>query len=137
MAIATHNADPAPHHHSAARYYIIYALLLVLTVTTYWTARHVHFGSWNLAIAMAIAITKATLVVLFFMHLIDHKGTAAMVFSASVFFVLLLIGFVVLDNSTRFPLSNPPETTPEFKRNVLPPTGNPGDGSAWRSGYAD
>ncbi len=133
MAIATQNADSAPHEHSAARYYLIYFVLLVLTATTYWTARHVHFGSWNLAIALAIAVTKATLVVLFFMHLIDHKGTAAMVFAASVFFVLLLSGLVVTDNATRFPLSNPPEATPELKRNQLPPPPTGAD-DTWRSG---
>ena len=139
MALATQDADPAPHEHSAARYSLVYAILLVLTATTYWTGRHVDMGGHlNLFVALAIAITKATLVVLFFMHLIDHKGTSAMVFSVSILFVMLLMGMVVTDNATRFPLSNPPESTPELKRNVPPPrAGDVNAGTQWRSGYAD
>ncbi|HZH04485.1 MAG TPA: cytochrome C oxidase subunit IV family protein [Myxococcaceae bacterium] len=138
MATTSPQVAHAGHEHSAKRYYVIYFALLVLTATTYWTARHVHIGSWNVALALLIAVTKATLVVLFFMHLIDHKGTAAMVFAASVFFVLLLIGLVVTDNATRFPLANPPEATPQFKRNVLPPPpGEPSEGSDWRNTYAN
>src|SRR5919199_1860254 len=54
-----------------------------------------------------IACIKAMLVVLFFMHLWDHGGANRLVFGTSVFFVVLLIGLVVLDNATRFPLANP------------------------------
>jgi cytochrome c oxidase subunit 4 len=45
--------------------------------------------------------------VLFFMHLWDHGGASRIVFVTSLVFVALLIGLVVLDNATRFPLLNP------------------------------
>jgi cytochrome c oxidase subunit IV len=92
---------------SGARYWIVWIALLVGTIVTYAVAR-VHLAQpWALLVAMAIACTKAMLVVLFFMHLWDHGGANRLVFGTSVFFVVLLIGLVVLDNATRFPLANP------------------------------
>jgi hypothetical protein len=68
----------------------------------------VHLPSpWHLLVALAIACTKSALVVLFFMHLYDHGGASRIVFVTSVFFVVLLIGLVVVDNATRFKLLNP------------------------------
>jgi cytochrome c oxidase subunit IV len=45
----------------------IWALLIVLTVTTALVSE-IELGPWNIVLAMAIAVTKATLVVLIFMH---------------------------------------------------------------------
>ena len=93
---------------SGARYWVTWVALLVGTFLTYALSRvHMH-QPWALLVAMAIASTKAMLVVLFFMHLWDHGGANRLVFGTSVFFVALLIGLVVLDNATRFPLLNPP-----------------------------
>jgi cytochrome c oxidase subunit IV len=100
-------AHTASSTHGAARYWIVWGLLLVGTVLTFGLSR-VHLPSpWGLAVALLIASTKAALVVLFFMHLYDHGGASRLVFVTSVFFVVLLIGLVVLDNATRFDLMNP------------------------------
>lgn len=48
-------------------YYTIFAALMVLTVVTVAVAR-VELGILNLPVAMAVAVTKAMLVILFFMH---------------------------------------------------------------------
>ncbi len=48
-------------------------------------------GAANIFVAMAIAITKATLVVLFFMHLYDEGGVNRLVFVVSLLFVVVLI----------------------------------------------
>jgi cytochrome c oxidase subunit 4 len=94
-------------HVRAARYWIVWAVLIALTITTYAVSR-VHLGHpWHLVAALAIACAKSALVVLFFMHLWDHGGANRLVFGTSVFFVVLLIGLVVLDNATRFTLTNP------------------------------
>jgi cytochrome c oxidase subunit 4 len=58
---------------------------------------------------------KGALVALFFMHLWDQRGANRLVFLTSLLFVALLIGGVLSDNATRFPLSNPPGT-----ENALP-----------------
>jgi len=99
------------HHPGAGRYVAVWIALLVLTATTYLTARVDLGGSWNLVVALVIAAVKASLVVLFFMHLWDSRGTNRLVFLVSVFFVILLIAGVVGDMATRFPLARPPEAT--------------------------
>src|SRR3990172_9954963 len=91
----------------AGRYWIVWAALLVLTVATYALSRLHLEHPWGLVVALFIASAKSALVVLFFMHLWDHGGANRLVFGTSVFFVVLLIGLVVLDNATRFVLANP------------------------------
>ena len=56
-------------HHivSPKVYVIVFFALLVGTAATVW-ASYVDLGLWNPIIALAIACTKATFVVLFFMH---------------------------------------------------------------------
>ena len=97
----------APHSHRA-RYLTVWVALLILTVLTYALAR-VHLpGAWAVLVALAIAVTKGTLVALFFMHLWEQAGANRLVFATSLVFVALLIGLVIADNATRFPLANPP-----------------------------
>lgn len=59
------------HHHTHLQdfkvYFGILIALLILTVFTVWIAT-LNFGKWNDVIAIAVAGTKASLVVLFFMH---------------------------------------------------------------------
>ncbi len=56
-------------------YLLVFTALLILTGVTVAVAFH-HLGDpWNDVVAIAIAITKATLVVLFFMHV---KNSTAM-----------------------------------------------------------
>ena len=111
MAHQNEEADPShsekEHHTSAMRYVLIWVALLVFTGITVSTGR-MDLGHWNLPLAMLIATIKATLVVLFFMHLAEQKGANRIVFVVSVFFVLLLIGLTGADVATRFPLANPP-----------------------------
>jgi cytochrome c oxidase subunit 4 len=48
-------------------YLLVFAALLVLTGATVWASGQ-DFGVWNTAVAIGIAVTKATLVILIFMH---------------------------------------------------------------------
>jgi len=100
--------------HGPRRYVVVWLGLLALTATTYLLSR-VDLGEWNLVAALAIATAKASLVVLFFMHLWDGKGMTRLVFVVSVFFVLLLIAGVVGDMATRFPLARPPEANEQTR----------------------
>ena len=61
---------------------VIWLLLLVATITTVVTGR-MDLGGANLPLAMMIATIKATLVVLFFMHLWDSEGINRLVFGVS------------------------------------------------------
>ncbi len=71
-------------------YYRIFACLMVLTAVTVGIA-FVDLGSLNTFVAVTIAICKATLVLLFFMH-VKYSGRLIWVF-ASMGFIWLLIMF--------------------------------------------
>jgi cytochrome c oxidase subunit IV len=105
--------DPAaPSHaerhaaHGPGRYFVIWAILLGFTFLTVITGR-MDLGGANLPIAITIATIKATLVVLFFMHLSDAHGANRLVFVVSILFALVLMLGVFGDLLTRDPLSLP------------------------------
>lgn len=73
--------------------------LLFLTLLTVLATR-IDFGAnINLAIAMLIAVTKATLVVLFFMHLRYDRLFHTVVFVSAICAASLFVGFTLMDSS--------------------------------------
>ena len=51
--------------------------LWALTALTYALSRLPH-GAWSLAVALGIAAVKATLIVLFYMHWVEQRGSKIM-----------------------------------------------------------
>jgi cytochrome c oxidase subunit 4 len=92
--------------HGAGRYYVVWLLLIVFTITTVVTGR-LDLGAANLPLALTIATIKATLVVLFFMHLSEAAGANRLVFVVSVVFLLVLMLGVFGDLLTRNPMTLP------------------------------
>ena len=74
----------------------VFGSLLVLTGLTVAVA-HVDLGNLNLYLALAIATLKASLVVLFFMHLFWDRPFNAMIFVGCLLFVSLFIGITLTD----------------------------------------
>lgn len=74
--------------------------LMVLTVVTV-LASKVHFGTAeiNLVVAMMIAIVKATLVCLFFMHLKYDKLFHTVVFVSAILLATLFVTFALMDSN--------------------------------------
>ena len=101
-----HQPEEHGEHHSALPYVIVWIALLVFTALTYFTGS-MHLGKWALPIALAIAVTKSTLVALIFMHLKDSSGATRLVFVTSLIFVALLLFFTIADVATRFRLATP------------------------------
>ena len=92
--------DHEEHIVSPKIYAAILLALLVGTAVTVW-ASYVDLGVFNPIIAIAIACTKATLVVLYFMHVrYAPKLTKLAVFSG-VFMFLTLVGMTLADYVTR------------------------------------
>jgi len=87
--------------HSTAFYIAIGAFLIVLTLVTAGVA-FINLGPFNPVVALLIATIKATLVILFFMHVkgASEKLTAAVVLSGF-FFLLILISLSLADYLTR------------------------------------
>ena len=72
--------------------------LLLLTIVTVLATR-VDFGSsMNLALAMFIAVIKATLVILFFMHLKYDKIFHTVIFTSAILAASLFVGFTLMDS---------------------------------------
>jgi cytochrome c oxidase subunit 4 len=73
--------------------------LLFLTLVTVISSK-IDFGgaSINLAIAMVIAVTKATLVILFFMHLRYDRLFHSVVFVSAILAAALFVGFTLMDS---------------------------------------
>jgi cytochrome c oxidase subunit 4 len=88
------------HVTSRKIYYLIYAVLIVLTATTTAMA-YVDLGSFNVYLALTIAIIKATLVVLFFMHVKDASGITTVYVAAGFFWLAIMIVLTVSDYMTR------------------------------------
>ena len=81
-------------------YYSIFGALMVLTTVTV-LAAYVNLGNFNAPVALAIATFKATLVVLFFMHVKYSSRLTKLVVLTSLFFVALLVGETMMDYATR------------------------------------
>jgi cytochrome c oxidase subunit 4 len=81
-------------------YYTIFGALMVLTAVTV-AASFVDLGALNIIVALAIAGFKASLVVLFFMH-VKWSGPLTKVFIVTAIgFVALLLGFTLADYVSR------------------------------------
>jgi cytochrome c oxidase subunit 4 len=92
---ATKGASDAGHgdghgSHGVGRYFVIWGILLAFTGITVTTGR-MDLGAANIFVAMAIATTKATLVLLFFMHLYEEGAVNRLILITSVVFALVLI----------------------------------------------
>ena len=87
-----------PQHHivPTSVYYLIFLALLVGTALTWWVAT-IDLGVMNNVIMLSIAVAKATLVVLFFMHVKYSSKLTWLVISGSVFFLLILIALTLND----------------------------------------
>jgi cytochrome c oxidase subunit IV len=96
------------------------------TVLTVITGR-IDMGAGNIFVALAIASTKATLVILFFMHMIDTPAANRIVFVTSIVFAIVLIVGVFGDLWTRnemtLPSAAPSTEGPEIE--VPPSAANP------------
>jgi cytochrome c oxidase subunit 4 len=74
----------------------VFLALIVLTVLTVFQAT-LELGNVELIASLVIATIKATLVILFFMHMIHDKPLNAILFIGSFVFVALFLGFTLMD----------------------------------------
>jgi cytochrome c oxidase subunit 4 len=81
-------------------YFLIFSALMVMTVVTVWAARF-DVGRWNAIVALTIAVIKATLVVLYFMH-VRYSSKLTWVFVCAGFiWLFILFAFTLSDYLTR------------------------------------
>jgi len=81
------------HSISLTTNFVVFAALLVLLVLTI-AAAYVDMGPFGIVVAMAIAITKAVLILMYFMH-VKFSSKLIWIFSTGAFFwlgILLVLG---------------------------------------------
>jgi cytochrome c oxidase subunit 4 len=89
-------------HISSVKLYVgIWLALMAGTILTV-LAAEVDLGPFNPVVALAIATTKAVLVVLFFMHVkYTHEKLTKLVIVTAIFFFLILLGLTMADYTSR------------------------------------
>ena len=95
-------SENTEHGSHPRRFYVAIGMsLLALTATTVFAA-FVNLGPFNPVVALLIATIKATLVVLFFMHVkgASEKLTAVVIVSGF-FFLAILLSLALADYTTR------------------------------------
>jgi cytochrome c oxidase subunit 4 len=105
------------HHHGEYHVHVVppwlliavFVGLLILTGVTVGVTVFDFGRTINVWIALGVAVAKATLVALFFMHLRWDSPFNSVVLVSALFFVALFIGTVILDSK-------------EYQINMLPPT---------------
>ena len=81
-------------------YYAIFGILMVLTAVTV-AAAFTNLGVLNFPVAISIAITKATLVILFFMHAKYSSRLTKLFVGMSFFFLLIMFALTLTDYMSR------------------------------------
>jgi cytochrome c oxidase subunit 4 len=136
----THH-DAEAHEHGGGTGVNVKTLvaLLILTGITI-GASYIDLGSGNVVVALIIATIKASLVVLFFMHLRWDKPVYGIVAMAGFLFLGIFLMFDLMDQETRnyylpqnlhrteVPLT--PGTAPAAMTEILPDTSATGTGAA-------
>lgn len=87
-------------HPTPMLYFVILLCLCAGTVLTYFAATW-EMGVFNPIVALAIACTKATLVILFFMHVRYSSRLTKITVVAGFFWLLILITLSLSDYITR------------------------------------
>jgi caa(3)-type oxidase subunit IV len=120
-------------HVSSVKFYVgILSILIMFTLLTVAVAS-IHLGPLNLAVAIAIASAKATLVVMFFMHLkYDNRFNATIVI-CSLMFIGVFFAYTMNDTETRAELDDAQGSMVLPETGQQAPGGLPGTASWHRS----
>ena len=95
-------------HISPLSLYIgIFVALMVLTAVTVFAA-FVNLGRFNAPVALGIAILKATLVILYFMHVKYSSRLTKLTVATGLFFLVILLAETMMDYVSRGFLPMPP-----------------------------
>jgi cytochrome c oxidase subunit 4 len=99
--MANHSGH-SEHIVPASLYWLIFGILIAATFLTAWIAT-VDLGPFNTVVALLIATTKATLVVLIFMHVkYTSEKMARVIVIFAAFWLILLLVLSLTDYSSRF-----------------------------------
>ncbi len=93
--------EEVQHHIVSPRIYLAVAIALLLLTATTAAMSYVELGVFNAVVALGIAVFKAMLVVLFFMHVKYSTKLTKLTVVAGVFIFLGLISMTMADYMSR------------------------------------
>jgi cytochrome c oxidase subunit 4 len=94
-------SDQSEHHIVPKRvYFAVFFTLIVMTWVTAWVST-IDLGHLNIFVALSIAIFKASLVILFFMHVKYGTKLTKMIVLAGLYWLILLLFIAMADLWTR------------------------------------
>jgi cytochrome c oxidase subunit 4 len=109
-------------------YYGIFGALMVLTIITVAVA-FINLGALNFPVALGIAILKATLVILFFMHVKYSSRLTKLICGTAFFFLVILFGLTLTDYLSRGWFVAPGGTATAGTRVTIGPAPQPVEGA--------
>jgi cytochrome c oxidase subunit IV len=95
-------AEHKEHIASPKIYIVVLTALLVGTGVTVWAA-YIDLGRWNIVLALTIAVTKMTLVILFFMHGKYSSRRTKLIIASGFFWLAIMLVLTLADYTTRHP----------------------------------
>lgn len=90
MSDHSEHGSHAPHIATVGNYLTIFAALMVLTALTVYVA-FIDLGVMNTVVALGIAVLKAVLVILYFMHLKFSSPQIKLAMVAGFFWLLIML----------------------------------------------
>lgn len=100
--MSEHTSEHTSEHISSLGSCLAIWLALIAGTTLTVTAAFVDLGPFNTIVALAIATTKATLVVLFYMHVkYTHEKLTGLVIVSAIFFLFILLALSMADYGSR------------------------------------
>jgi len=94
------HSDHSTHIVPVSTYIFVFLALIVGTVVT-WQVALIDLGRFNVIVALTIAVSKATLVILFFMHVKYSPRLTKLVVLSGVFWLIILLTVTEADLLTR------------------------------------
>ncbi len=103
MAEKEHAHGDHGHSDPILLYFGVFTALMLLTAITVWVAS-ISFPNWSaghVTVAMVVAVIKATLVIMIFMHAMHAGPLVRVIIVTSVLTLMILFGLTYADYSSR------------------------------------
>jgi cytochrome c oxidase subunit 4 len=89
------------HKHPTPGLYLVILIALVIGTCATWGIAFIDLGIFNPVVALTIAVIKAVLVILFFMHVFYSSKLTRLTVAAGFFWLLIMITMSLSDYLTR------------------------------------
>ena len=89
------------HSHPTVGLYVLIVLTLMVLTCATWSIAFINLGIFNPVVALTIAVIKAVLVILFFMHVRYSSQLTKVTVAAGFFWLMILITLSLSDYLSR------------------------------------